>query len=141
MKETDFTLRPAIKRGRVLVAEDNAEMRWLLIRGLERAGFEVIDADCGTDAIELLADSLIAEPDEQYDVIVSDILLPGCNGVQVLAAARHSGVRIPVILITAYGTPDTHARAHRLGAFAIFDKPLDVDDVVTAALAATAQFA
>ncbi len=121
-------------RRRILVAEDDFEMRWLMVRSLERSGFEVIDAESGSEALELIEDALLCEPPVPFDLIISDGRMPGCTGLQLLAATRER--ELPFILVTAFGTPEIHAQAKRLGAFAIFDKPFDVEDLMTAALTA-----
>jgi DNA-binding NtrC family response regulator len=121
---------------RVLIAEDDLQMRHLITRNFEHAGFEVTGAASGTEALALLAEALIGESPERFNLIVSDVRMPGCSGLQLLASTGDEGMSQPVILITAFGTPETHAQAKRLGAFAVFDKPFDIDDLVIAALAA-----
>jgi CheY-like chemotaxis protein len=67
-------------------------------------------------------------------VIVSDIRLPGYSGFDLLEALHDAQCDTPVILMTAFGDQETHDKARRLGAVAIFDKPFDADDLSTAVL-------
>jgi DNA-binding NtrC family response regulator len=58
--------------------------------------------------------------------------MPAFSGLEVLADLRSKNTTLPVILITAFGDRQTHAEALALGAYAVFDKPFDVDDLRTA---------
>jgi DNA-binding response OmpR family regulator len=113
---------------RVLLAEDDAAMRALLARTLRRAAFDVVEASSGHEALAWLARSLIGKP--PIDLILSDVRMPGYDGLNLLASLRQACTPIPVILITAFGSPAAHAAAARLGAFAMVDKPFDVDDLM-----------
>jgi two-component system response regulator (stage 0 sporulation protein F) len=118
---------------RVLLAEDDPSMRELLATTLREDGLEVIEARDGSALLDRLAEALAADGDlSGYDVIVSDIRMPGHSALDILAGVRHALRRIPVILITAFGDRVTHERAMRLGASAVFDKPFDLDDLRTA---------
>ena len=63
---------------------------------------------------------------EEFDVIVSDIRMPGVSGLSVLAGLREIEGIPPIILITAFGDEETHAEADRLGAAAVLDKPFEM---------------
>jgi len=116
---------------RILVAEDDDEMRVLLCRALARDGYEIRDTKDGTELLERLADSYTTgTTDEDYDLIISDVRMPGWTGLQLLAGLR--GIRgLPIILITAFGDAGLHQRARLLGAVATLDKPFDLDDLRT----------
>lgn len=121
------------RHARLLLAEDDSELRHLLATALRRDGHHVTEARSG---IELL-DWIAAELDEQgsldrFDLIISDIRLPGFSGLDMLASLRTAECPVPVVLITAFGDEATHAQALRLGAAALFDKPFDVADLRTA---------
>src|SRR5437879_6321518 len=100
---------------RVLLAEDDAAMRALLARALHRAGFEVVEARSGYEALEHLAHGLISEPPIRFDLIISDVRMPGYDGLNILASLRQMPTYTPVILITAFGSAAAHASAARLG--------------------------
>jgi CheY-like chemotaxis protein len=61
------------------------------------------------------------------DLIVSDVRMPGCTGLEVLARLRQRGLECPVLLLSAFADAETHAEARRLGARALLDKPVDLD--------------
>ena len=123
---------------RVLVAEDDDELRWLITRTLRKSGFEVIEARDGSALLDRAGELLLRDPSlSGLDLIVSDIRMPGWSGLDVLAGLTHSEVRVPMVLITAFGDSSTHERARRLGAAAVVDKPFDLDhlcDVVLASI-------
>jgi DNA-binding response OmpR family regulator len=114
---------------RVLLAEDDYEMRTLLAMALRKSGYKVIECSDGTKMVAhlvafLLPDEYASEP---VDLIISDIRMPGVTGLEVLEAKHEIENFPPMILITAFGDEDTHAVANQFGAAAIFDKPFDVD--------------
>jgi DNA-binding NtrC family response regulator len=119
----------------VLLAEDDFEMRRLLTSRLTRAGFDLVHVASGDEALDRIADQLVEESDE-FDIVVADVGMPGCTGLDLLACLRHFDWHTPVILITAFATAATHEEARRLGAFAIFDKPFDLEDLESAVLSA-----
>jgi CheY-like chemotaxis protein len=118
------------RRPRILVAEDDLEMRRLLVMRLRRAGFETIECADGYQLLDHLGyPALAGEPDD-FDLIVSDIRMPGVSGLEVLQGIHETEWSVPVILITAFGNQETHEQAEELGAAAMFDKPFEVDDLV-----------
>lgn len=119
---------------RLLLAEDDDGLRPLLAERFRAEGFEVVEAEDGAAVVEYLAESIVQNSRHPgFDLIVSDIRLPGLNALDVLRGARGALEATPVILITAFGDQRTHDRALLLGASAVFDKPLDVDDLIDAA--------
>ena len=119
---------------RLLLAEDDDGLRPLLAERFRAEGFEVIEAEDGAAVVEYLAESIVQNSRHPgFDLIVSDIRLPGLNALDVLRGARGALEATPVILITAFGDQRTRDRALLLGASAVFDKPLDVDDLIDAA--------
>jgi DNA-binding response OmpR family regulator len=116
---------------RLLLAEDDSAMRALLARALRKSGFEVLEASTGDEALERLSKALVDEPTARFDLVISDVRMPGYGGLDLLASIRSANSRVPVILITAFGSASTHAAAERLGAFAMLDKPFDLDDLLT----------
>jgi CheY-like chemotaxis protein len=115
---------------RVLLAEDDGEMRRLLVATLRRCNCDVTEAKTGSQLWELIAHGALGTRSEpQVDLIISDVCMPGKSGLDVLSRLRISDGWTPVILITAFGDNDTHAEAHRLGALAVFNKPFDLDDL------------
>lgn len=114
---------------RVIVAEDDPMMRDLIACALRCDGFEVLEAANG-DALELLA-SEIACGALEVSLVVSDIRMPGSSGLAVLQLLQRSSRPPPIVLITAFGDPETEAAALSLGATGVLDKPFELDDFRT----------
>jgi DNA-binding response OmpR family regulator len=115
---------------RILLAEDDAEMRNLLGLALEDAGFQARALRNGKELLQELERNH-GEPREQpYRMIISDVRMPGATGLEVLEALRACEWSPPVILITAFGDPLLHEEARKLGALAVLDKPFDTDALV-----------
>jgi CheY-like chemotaxis protein len=113
---------------RILLAEDDRELRTLVALALRDAGFEVVEAPDGNTLLEHLARAM--GPDgtvERFDLILSDIRMPNFTALDVMVGARDFIGHTPFVLITAFGDPATHERALRLGATAVLDKPIRLD--------------
>ncbi|MFP2899099.1 response regulator [Corallococcus sp. 4LFB] len=118
----------ATSAARVLVAEDDDAMRAMLVRTLRRAGYTVVEVEDGFELGDYVAmmrghGGTLAPP----DVIVSDVRMPGLNGLEALGRLRAQGVACPVLLLSAFADEETHAEALRLGARQLLDKPVDLD--------------
>lgn len=119
---------------RVVVAEDDEDMRQLICSRLLRDGCEVLEVHNGRELINLLS-ALVLKNAElgRVDVVVSDVRMPGFSGLEALRALRRVDPVTPVVLITAFGDASLHEEAWSLGA-AVFDKPFDLDDLRTVVL-------
>jgi DNA-binding NtrC family response regulator len=115
--------------GRILIVDDDQEMRRVLTEFLEGEGFEVTQA---ADAAETLA--LIR--DLSCDVVVLDKNLPDWSGVDILPTLRKMIPGTPVIIITAFGDRRTHDEAFTRGAYDLLLKPFSLDDLLDALLRA-----
>jgi CheY-like chemotaxis protein len=118
------------RRPRIALAEDNGAMRRLMARALDQEGYELLEAANGLDLLEELRRA--RNTDRVPALIVSDIHLPGCSGLAVLRAIRSWEWRVPVILVTAFGSDDALDEAFRLDATAVLMKPFDLDDLRSA---------
>ena len=120
---------PERGRARILLAEDDDELRWLLTDMLKAEGHEVVAVSDGTALLAHLNPSLLKGVNgETPDIIITDVRMPGASGLQVLERVRaRAGGAIPVVLITAFADADTRAQAETLGATALLNKPLDID--------------
>ncbi len=110
---------------RILVVEDNDVLRRGVALALREAWGRVDEAGAGDEAIARIERST----ESPYDVVVTDLRLPGADGVAVLRAAREADPRTRVVLMTAYGTIETAVEAMRCGAFDFVQKPLDLEQV------------
>jgi len=123
------------RRARIMLAEDDAEMRTLLVDSLGSDGYEVIAAENGLQMIEEIRLLLFRGDPLPVDLIVSDERMPGMPGLEFLAVLREAEWPTPFILITGFGDERTHERALQMGASAVFDKPFDIDDLRRTVLA------
>jgi two-component system response regulator PilR (NtrC family) len=117
---------------RILVIDDEKSMRELLVHLLKRAGYRVIAAESGEKGVELFGK-------DAYDLVISDVSMPGMSGLEVLRKVRETSPDTPVVLITAHGTKETAIEAVKLGAFDYFEKPFNVEEVLTRVGNAVAQ--
>lgn len=118
---------------RILLAEDDDEMRSLLTLTLARAGHLVVALEDGYELADYVSLTRVhGGPLEPPDVILSDIRMPGRTGLEVLAQARAAGLTCPVILLSSFADEETRAEARRLGAQVFLDKPVDLEELKTA---------
>jgi CheY-like chemotaxis protein len=101
---------------RVLVLDDEEVVRQLIAEILIRAGYAVEAVDVAAAALERLA----AEP---FDCVVTDLVMPGLSGLELLRRVREHDDRLPVVVVTGQGTDENLARAVELGATAVIVKP------------------
>jgi EAL domain-containing protein (putative c-di-GMP-specific phosphodiesterase class I) len=111
-------VRAGDRRGRILIADDEPMLLRGLDRVLTRAGYEVVTANDGQQAAELLTQL-------EFDAIVSDISMPGLNGIQLLRRARETDLDVPVLLVTGAPAVETAVEALEYGAFQYLTKPVD----------------
>jgi two-component system response regulator PilR (NtrC family) len=107
---------------RILVVDDERSMRELLAIVLKREGHDVLLADNGRSAVEVLER-------EPIELLISDIRMPDMSGVEVLGAAQRINPDVIGIMITAYASTDTAVEALRLGAYDYVSKPFNVDEL------------
>lgn len=115
-------------RERILLAEDDAAMRELLAAALRFEGYQVVPARNGVEALERLGSATLGH--RHYDAIVSDIRMPGPSGLDMLSGLRAAGLKLPIVLITAFGSDQTIVRAMHLGASAVLNKPFLLETLV-----------
>lgn len=109
-------------KGRVLFVEDEPDLLRAYQRAAARAGFTSEGAADGQTAARL------AET-EQFDVIVSDLALPGLNGIDLLRSIRRRDLDVPVIIVTGGPSTDTAAQAVEFGALRYLEKPVDMAEL------------
>ncbi|MES2522414.1 MAG: sigma-54 dependent transcriptional regulator [Gemmatimonadota bacterium] len=112
--------------GRILVAEDDAALRELLVELLIDAGHEVTAVPNGAEALVRMRSP------ESYDVLLTDLMMPGIGGEAVLSAMRERAPEVPVIVMTAFGTIDSAVRLVRAGAFDYVTKPVATAELLHA---------
>lgn len=130
---------------RVLVIDDDDLMREMLVESLEAVGCEVTQA---STTLPWMLSCIDQESDQEnnngqqqqeqaqeqdaslFDLVISDIRMPGISGLGMLENMPGDHPRSPTILITAYGDANTHERARRAGAVVVLDKPFSIESLM-----------
>lgn len=118
---------------RILIVDDEATIRASLVESLTREGYEISSAESGEEALAKCHSTT-------FDLVITDLKLPGVSGLEILQALRNQGNGTPVIMMTAYGDVDTAVSAMRFGAYDFIPKPFKLGVMksqVRAALKAT----
>jgi DNA-binding NtrC family response regulator len=121
---------------RLLIAEDDADMRDLLQEDLESAGYEIIVAIDGKAALEH-----IKREREPIDLVITDVQMPGLKGDALLQAVRDERAESPVIVITAFGSVEQAVQMVKAGAFQYLTKPFETRELLLLIEAALEQSA
>jgi two-component system cell cycle response regulator CpdR len=108
---------------RILLAEDDDSLRGFLARALERAGYEVTACADGDEAVAVL--------DQDWDLLLTDIVMPGVDGIEVArqAAARHPGLRI--MFITGFAAVALAAGDKAPAGAKVLSKPIHLREIVS----------
>jgi two-component system response regulator HydG len=112
-------------RTRVLVVDDDAEMCALLVSGLGRRGFTALSRQDAMGALQVLER-------EEVDVLVTDLNMPGVNGLELCRRALALRPDVPVIVVTAFGSLETAIGGIRAGAWDFVTKPFELDTLTLA---------
>jgi len=107
---------------RVLIVDDEKNMRWVLGQALSAEGFDVAEAADGAAALEAVGE---LEP----DIMVLDHRMPGKDGMEVLRTLRSKGLAFPIIMLTAHGNVATAVEAMKAGASEYLTKPFDLEEL------------
>ena len=105
----------------VVVADDDDDTRVLMATSFRRAGFDVTEASNGSELLESFA-----LQDARRVLVVSDIGMPGMDGIAAAAAVRRARAETPILLVTAFGDERTLRSAREAGANKVLLKPLDL---------------
>lgn len=108
--------------GTLLIVDDDEDVRAVLTDQVGRMGFRVLEADYGGAAIEALQR-------HKVDVVVSDLMMPGMSGLDLLQHMIGEGRLQPFIVLTGYPSQDSTLQALRLGAFDYVEKPFEADEL------------
>lgn len=107
---------------KVLIADDEKNMRWILEKNLKSEGFSIICAEDGEDAFNMFLD-------EAPDIVILDYKMPKLDGMEVLKRIKKINSNLPVIMITAHGSTDAAVEAMKLGATDYISKPFDITEL------------
>jgi len=112
----------AVPSGRILVVDDQRNMRVTTAIVLRQAGYDVSEAEGGAAALERIA----AEP---FDVVLTDLRMPNLDGMELLRTVQRSSPQTQVIVMTAYGTIESAVEAVRRGAYDYLAKPFQSEEL------------
>jgi two-component system nitrogen regulation response regulator GlnG len=115
-----------IKQNTVWVLDDDKSIRWVLEKSLNRAGVTTQTFDNGDDLLYKLEK-------ERPDAIISDIRMPGINGLDLLSTVHEQHPSLPVIIMTAHSDLDSAVSSYSRGAFEYLPKPFDIEEAVAMA--------
>lgn len=107
----------------VLVVDDEKLIRLLLLRALKREGIPVVDASCGSEAIEKIKS-------KKFDLVILDLRLGDSNGIDILRDLKNSSPETKVIVVTAYGSRDIQNDVMDQGVIGFYEKPFDTSEVI-----------
>ncbi|MBB5711644.1 PAS domain-containing protein [Sphingomonas xinjiangensis] len=119
----EHEMEPLPKGGRVLVVEDNADVRNFAVDLLQDLGFEAEVADCGHTALEKLS------ADSRFDVIFSDVVMPGMSGIELARSVRQNFPHMPIVLTSGYSHVLVDEGRH---GFPLLHKPYSAEGVAKA---------
>ena len=108
---------------KILIVDDEPNMLHMLSAVLQQDGFDPYTADTGQKALELISA-------ENFDFILTDVRMPGMDGLQLLENIRERGIDVIVIVMSAYGNIELALEAIRKGAYDYISKPFKTDEVV-----------
>ena len=111
-------------RNKIWVIDDDRAMRWVLEKTFKEEGFDVTSWEEAQSALEILAT-------EQPDIIITDIRMPGIDGLTFLSKVKNSFPDLPVIIMTAHSDLESAVSSYQTGAFEYLPKPFDIDEALT----------
>lgn len=117
--------------GKVLIVEDNDFVRMQIVRYLNTAGFETVEASDGGKALEII--------DDKFDLAIVDVRMEPIDGFEFIKSLRGRALRIPVILVTGDQNPDLLSEANKWSVSAVLMKPVQKDRLIKMAARAIQQ--
>ena len=115
---------PGVRQlAKILLVDDNANIRKLMEIYLKREGLDVYHAEHGKEALDLLAR-------QQIDLIVADIMMPEMDGLELTAALRGAGFTMPILMVTAKNTWPDKRLGFKSGADDYLTKPVDMEELI-----------
>ena len=114
---------------KVLVVDDEPGMVNTLEAGLVSAGYQVVTASNGGQALQII--KLSSKKAEPVGLLVTDLIMPGINGLDLVQSARQLLPGLPAILVTAYGVDNIRKDVMSLGSCEYLEKPFNMSDLTT----------
>jgi DNA-binding NtrC family response regulator len=128
--KSDLFFGACTGNGRILVVDDEPSIRRVVRRTLEKAGYQVVEADNGETAIEAIN---TGENPLMLDTVICDIRMPKVNGLDAIAYFRHMYPRVPLIVLTGYPDTEMAISCLRHGVVDYLMKPVDGKRLIAAA--------
>ena len=116
-------------KGRILIIDDEEIVRTSCRRILEPEGYSVRTADSGRTGLEILEN-------RTFDLVLTDLMMPSMDGIEVLRKIRETWSGTEVIIMTGYGTVKTAVKAMKIGVFDYIEKPFTPEDLLALAMKA-----
>ncbi len=114
------------KTNRIWIIDDDRSIRWVLEKSLQQAGIETTSFESGNAALSRLKH-------EAPDAVISDIRMPGIDGLALLNELHNAHPNLPVVIMTAHSDLDSAVSAYQSGAFEYLPKPFDIDEALAVA--------
>lgn len=115
----------------VLVVDDEAPLRRVVGRALERIGCAVLEASSGADAL-----LVIARREQRVDLVLLDVRMPGLSGDQAFPVIRYLAPSLPIIIMTAFAREGVVEQMRQMGATTVLVKPFEMEELLGAVSAA-----
>ena len=112
-----------MKAGSILIIDDEPLMRLSILDALKAVGYDVQDASTGGEGIDKIHSG-------RFDLVITDLRLPGADGLQILQTCKEHSPNTEVIVITAFGSVDTAVHAMKCGAYDYITKPFSMDELL-----------
>ncbi len=112
-----------MNHGSILIIDDEPLMRVSMVDALTAVGYEVQEASTGTEGLERLQA-------EEFNLVITDLRLPGADGLKIVSACKEQWPNTEVIVITAHGSVDTAVHAMKSGAYDYMTKPFSMDELL-----------
>lgn len=107
---------------RILVVDDEEDIRQILCDSLADDNFEVITCSDGYEALELIKEGF-------FELIITDLRMPGIDGIELIDTIKQISPEVPVIMLTAYGSAGVQREMDRLQAHRYFEKPFSLEEL------------
>ncbi|MBI3008985.1 MAG: response regulator [Candidatus Omnitrophica bacterium] len=111
-----------VEKYRILIVDDDKLVRWSLIEVLNKNGYEATSTETGEEAINKIEDA-------RFDLVITDLRLPGIGGFEVLNRVKEINPSTKVIMITAYGSEGVANEAREKGAELFVNKPFEINRI------------
>jgi DNA-binding response OmpR family regulator len=108
---------------RIMIIDDEPAVGEMMSTLLEAEGYEAVVAYDGQDGLEQMNKGSV-------DLLLLDYMLPGMDGIEVLCEVRHRWPDLPVIIVTAFGSPELRARASKFNVVDVVSKPFDTEKLL-----------